>query len=146
MQVLARSSHRRIEALQMPRLHDAPVLATQLQDPISICKARSQRLLDQQVDTRDQQQLRSRGMMHRRHTDRRRIKSSNRRQTSLNRRKPRNPELLRSLSRNRGVAIDNASKFDRLTRLLEFTIDTKMVAPEGSRSNKGNAEWLQSRH
>ena len=146
MQMLPRRSHRRIESLQMPRLHNPPMLAAQLQNAIRIGKVRSQRLLDQQIDARDQQRLRSRSMMYRRHTDRSRIEPPNRRQTSLNRRKARSPEPLRSLSSNSGVAIDHTNQLDSLTRLFKLTINTKMVPPEGSRSNNGNAEWLRSRH
>jgi hypothetical protein len=85
-------------------------------------------------------------MMYRRHTDRSRIQPANRRQASLDRRKPGNPELCRGISSNRSIAIDHTNQLDSLTRLFKLTIDPKMVPPEGSRSNNGNPKWLQTRH
>jgi hypothetical protein len=130
----------------MPGLHDSAMLSAQLQNAIGIGKIRSQRLLDEKIDARGQKRLRSRSMMHRRHTDRSRIEPPNPRQTRLNRREAGNPELLRNLSGNNGVAIDHTNQLDSLTRLFKLTIDPKMVPPEGSRSNNGNPKWLQTRH
>jgi hypothetical protein len=119
---------------------------TLIQNAIRIGETRSQRLFDQQIDTRGQQRLRSRGMMHRRHTDRRGIERPYRSQTSLDRLESRNAKLSRSLSRNRTVTIDHSSKLNCFAGLFQLTIDAKMVAPEGSRSNNSDPEWTRRRH
>ena len=146
MQVLPRRRHSRVEALQMPRLHDAPMLAAHLQNTVSIGEARGQRLLNQQIDARGQQRLRSGSMMHRRHADRSSIERTHRRQARLNSLKARHPELSRGFRSDSRVAVHHSSKLNRLPRLFQLAIDAKMIAPEGSRSNHGNAEWSRGRH
>src|SRR5260370_17431873 len=99
MQMLPCRGHGRIEALQMPGLHDAAILTAQLENTVSIGEARGQRLLNQQIDTRSQQRLRSGSMMHRRHTDRSSVERTHPRPTRLNRLESGNTELCRSLTR-----------------------------------------------
>jgi hypothetical protein len=77
--------------------------------------------------------------MHCRHADRRRIERLARGEASFDRRKTRNAELCRGLSRNGRVAVDYGDKLDCNARLFELAVDAKMVAPEGSRSNDGDA-------
>jgi hypothetical protein len=129
----------------MPGLHDASMLAGKLQNAVRISQARGQRLLDQKVDTRSQQRLRGRRMMHRRHTDRSSIKRP-RRQTRLDRLEAGYTKPLRGLRSNARVAVDHSNKLDRLPRLLKLTIYAKMVAPEGPCSNNGDAKWIGRRH
>ncbi len=39
-------------------------------------------------------------------------------------------------------AVDHSDEFDRLPFLLELMEDTEMVAPEGSRSDDYDTQWL----
>src|ERR1700733_12217282 len=90
-------------------------------------------------------------MMHGRHTDRRGIERPHRSQTRLDclegwRLESGNAERLRGFGRNSIVAVDYSGKLDRLAGLLQLTIDAKVIAPERSRSNDGDAQWVRGRH
>jgi hypothetical protein len=65
------------------------------------------------------------------------------RQAGLYRLEGGNTELCRSFCCDFGVEIDDCGKLNRLSGLLELTIDAEMIAPEGSRSDDGDAEWLR---
>ena len=82
-------------------------------------------------------------MMHRRHADRRGIERADGCQTSLDRLEGWNVEPLRGFSCNRGVVVDDSRKLDWLACLLEFAIDAKMVAPEGSGSDNSDPKWMR---
>jgi hypothetical protein len=64
-------------------------------------------------------------------------------QTGFNRLEGGNTELCRGFGCDCGVAIDDCGKLNRLSGLLELTIDAEMIAPEGSRSDDDDAEWLR---
>ena len=51
-------------------------------------------------------------------------------------------ELLRGVGGDGGVTVDDGDELDGFAGLFEFAVDTKVVAPEGSRSDDGDAEWL----
>src|ERR1700712_2489899 len=67
-------------------------------------------------------------------------------QAGFNRLEGGDTELCRSFCSDRRVAIDDCGELNRLPGLFEFTIDAKMIAPEGSRSDDGDAEWMRGRH
>src|SRR5882757_865907 len=85
-------------------------------------------------------------MMHRRHTDRSSVERPYPSQARLDGREARHAELRSSFSRHSRVAVHHRRKHNRLARLLKLTVDAKMIAPEGSRSNHGNAKWSRGRH
>jgi hypothetical protein len=51
-------------------------------------------------------------------------------------------EFLGCFSEGSRGAVDHSDEFDRLTFLLELMVDTEMVAPEDSRSDDCDAQWL----
>jgi hypothetical protein len=146
MEILSSGRDRRIETLQMSHLNDAAVPGGQLKNPVGIGEIRSERLFNQKVDSRSQQGLGSRGMMHRRHTHGCSINLSNRSQTGLDGLEGGDLELCGSGGKRSRIAVHNSDKLDMLTGLLQFAIDTQMVAPEGARANNDNPQWRRSRH
>jgi hypothetical protein len=146
MQMPPGSSHRRIEPLQMPRLHDAAKSTRQIQNPVSIGQTRSQRLLHQQIDPGSQQHIRSRSMMNRRHADRSSIQPAHSAQTSLNALEGGNAEISSCLRRDSRILIDDSHKLNLMTGILKLTIDAQMIAPKGARSNNSNSQWTRTRH
>src|ERR1700677_1493866 len=141
-----RSSHRRVEPLQMSGLHDTSMHTSKLEDGVGIGEAGGQRLFDQQVNTRRQERSSGGSMMHRRHADRRCVQIAHRRQTRLDAVEASNVKLCRGVGRDSRVAIDYCDQPDVLTGLLKLAIDTKVVAPEGPRSDDCNTQWMRCSH
>jgi hypothetical protein len=146
MQLAPRCRNRRIEAFQMPRLHDAIMCAGQLKDAVSVGEVRGQRFLDEQVDSSGQQWRRSRGVMHRWDADGRSIQLAGRGETRFNALESRNAKLLRCRSQRRWVTIHYTSQLDSLTSLLQLAIDTKVIAPKGSSADDSGSQWLRGGH
>ena len=55
-------------------------------------------------------------------------------------------ELLRGLGCDGGVSVHDGGELDGLACLLEFAVDTEVVAAKGSGSDDGYAEWLGEGH
>jgi hypothetical protein len=124
----------------MPNLHHTAMLRGQRENAVRIRKARSDRLLDQHVDARGYQLLRSGAVMHRRHADRGSI-DPGRCKAFRDRAKSWDAELRGRLGHSLPIGINDSGKLDSLARLLQFVVDTKMVAPKRTNSHNGNAEW-----
>ncbi len=129
-----RRRHRRIEPLQMPHLHHPPMRLRRRQNPIRIRQRPRQRLLNQQIHARRQQQLRHRRMMHRRHANRSSIQPQIR-QTLLNLGKPPHPKLLTRSRSNARISIHHRHQLDRMPRSLQLPINPQMVPPKRPRAH-----------
>ena len=144
--MLARRGDGRVEALEMSGLHDASVFAAQLENAVGIGEAGGERFFDQKIETCGEKRRCSGSVMHGGHADRGSIERACCRQTLLDGREAGYAELCCGFGGDGWVAVDDGGKLDRLTCLFELTIDAKMVAPEGSRSNNGDAKWMRAGH
>jgi hypothetical protein len=55
-------------------------------------------------------------------------------------------EFLCGFGGGSGAAVDDGGELDGLAGLFELAIDAEMIAPEGSGSDNGDAEWMRGRH
>ena len=81
-----------------------------------------------------------------RDADRRRVERTDCGETGLDRLEAGNAELCGGFGGDGRVAVDHCGELYLLACLLELAVDAKMIAPECSGSDNGNAEWMRGGH
>ena len=135
--------NRRVEALKMTRLQDALALFRKLNQFVGLFEARGQRLFNQQVESRIEQDRGHRVMMHGGHSDRCSIHLeiciAPRVKQLVDCGIDRDRIFLCGISRAGRVRLNGCNQRDALPCRFQLAIHAEMVAPKGTGTDDSDA-------
>ena len=135
-----RGPHRRIEALQMPHLRDPLVRSRKRNQLLGLRQRARQRLLDQHIHASLHQLAGDAQVMQCGTRHRSGLQLAMRGQHLMHRAEGLAPELARYLVRAARVRIDHSQQPHRLPLLLQFLVDSGMVASENAHAHDGDGD------
>ena len=129
-----------VEALEVADLDDALVLRGEREDVIGLGECCGEGLFDEDIDAGEQQGLRSDGVLSGGHADGGRVETECSSVEFVCRSEGGDAVLRTELQATLCIGIDKSDELHQFgVRGLKFAVDAKVVAPEGARTDDGNA-------